>query len=181
MPATVRVSPTSYNPPGWTKHRTQAAPEGAPGYTALCPIPGGEGPKTAHQAAPEGTPGDAALCPGPRRRQETRDSCGPHAGKAVAACKGNANEAGNVPTPRSIPPHGGRAPGLTPHGDRAHATKASDHQTKRNSAAHAPNAANGPLPEGQCVLHWNWTKAKMARIRVRSTPRINHQSTIKKP
>ena len=91
---------------------------------------------------------DAALCPGPRRRQETRGGSGPHAGKAVAACKGNANEAGNVPTPRSIPPHGGRAPGLTPHGDRAHATKASDHQTKRNSAAHAPNAANGPLPAG---------------------------------
>ena len=45
------------NPPGRTKHRTQAAPEGAPGYAALCPIPGGEGPKTAHQAAPEGTPG----------------------------------------------------------------------------------------------------------------------------
>ena len=136
------------NPPGRTKHRTQAAPEGAPGYTALCPIPGGEGPKTAHQAAPKVPLVDAALCPGPRRRQETRGGSGPHAGKAVAACKGNANEAGNVPTPRSIPPHGGRAPGLTPHGDRAHATKASDHQTKRNSAAHAPNAANGPLPAG---------------------------------
>ena len=25
------------NPPGRTKHRTQAAPEGTPGYSALCP------------------------------------------------------------------------------------------------------------------------------------------------
>ena len=65
------------NPPGRTKHRTQAAPEGTPGYTALCPVPGGEGPKTAHQEAPEGTPGNAALCPGPRRRQGTRYSMDP--------------------------------------------------------------------------------------------------------
>ena len=153
------------NPPGRTKHRTQAAPEGAPGYAALCPIPGGEGPKTAHQAAPKVPLVDAALCPGPLRRQETRGGSGPHAGKAVAACKGNANEAGNVPTPRSIPPHGGRAPGLTPHGDRAHATKASDHQTKRNSAAHAPNAATDRCPQAVLATA-DSPKAKVARERV---------------
>ena len=27
------------NLPGRTKYRTQAAPEGTPGYTALCPVP----------------------------------------------------------------------------------------------------------------------------------------------
>ena len=89
MPATVRVSPTSYNPPGWTKHRTQAAPEGAPGYTALCPIPGGEGPKTAHQAAPKVPLVDAALCPGPRRRQETRDSMDPTQARRKPLAKGH--------------------------------------------------------------------------------------------
>ena len=121
------------NPPGRTKHRTQAAPEGAPGYAALCPIPGGEGPKTAHQAAPEGTPGNAALCPGPSRRQETRDSCGPHAGSAASACQGRRDEVGNVPTPRSATPHGVRDPGLTPHGVRAHGAKTNDYQMKRST------------------------------------------------
>ena len=92
---------------------------------------------------------DAALCPGPRRRQETRDGSGPHAGKAVAASKSDVNEAGNVPTPRRIPPHGGRAPGLTPHGDRARATKASDHQTKTAQCRTPTQRRNGPLPEGR--------------------------------
>ena len=39
MPATARVpSPTS-TLHGRTKHQHQAAPEGTPGYTALCPVP----------------------------------------------------------------------------------------------------------------------------------------------
>ena len=137
------------NPPGRTKHRTQAAPEGTPGYSALCPTQGGEGPKAAHQASPEGTPGslvDATLCPGPSRHQETRDSWTPR-WQCGSRLQGTRNEDGNVPTPRSVSPHGDRDPGLTPHGDRAHAAKTNDSpRTKRRSNERTRNAEKGCLP-----------------------------------
>ena len=84
---------------------------------------GGEGPRTAHQAAPEGTPGDTALCPGPSCHQETRDSCGPHAGSAAAACQGwRKRKVGNVPTSLGVTPHGVRDPGTKPTETTANGT-----------------------------------------------------------
>ena len=53
------------NPPGRTKHRTQAAPEGTPGYSALCPSQEGKDRGPRARRHPKVPLVDAALCPGP--------------------------------------------------------------------------------------------------------------------
>ena len=126
---------------------------------------GREGPKTAHQAAPEGTPGGAALCPGPSRHQETRGGRTPR-WQCGGRLQGTCNEDGNVPTPRSITPHGVRDPGLTPHGVRAHATKTSDDQTKKHSTVHPRNAATTNARPNAMLAPLDSPKAKVARERV---------------
>ena len=54
-----------------------------------------------------------APSPGPRCHQETRDSCGPHAGmrSSTVGKVWRKREAGNVPTSLGVTPHGVRDPG----------------------------------------------------------------------
>ena len=121
MPATACVSPTTYILQDGLSTETQAAPEGNPGYLALYPPHEGKdrGPRARrHPKVPLVTRPSALVQAVTRKRVTAMD---PTLAECRSRLQGTRNEDGNVPTPRSVSPHGDRDPGLTPHGDRAHA------------------------------------------------------------